>query len=239
MLLHGNSHSNKTFSKQFASDLLKDYRLISVDLPGHGESSKNGNYTLKNFAQLIHQFITLLELTNVIVVGHSMGGHVGINLLKYYNPKGLFIFGTPPLKNPFDPNAFLANENAKALGMTDDATQAQIEDLMKEMNYNKESTADAVEDYLRTDPLFRQEILGDIIAGTHENEVSLINSFSGNFMILLATTDTLINNNYILSEFKDRIRAVLKIEAGHFPHIEASESFNKMLQNFAKNVFEQ
>lgn len=239
LFLHGNSHSLKTYSQQLSSELLEDYHLISVDLPGHGESSKNGNYSLKNFAHLLQKFILALDLKNIIVVGHSMGGHVGINLLKYYNPRGLFIFGTPPLKHPFDPSVFLANANAKALGLTTEATLPEIKALMGEMNYKNEAMELAVADYLRTDPAFRQEILADIIAGTNENEVGLINSFQGDIMFLLATTDSLINNNYILNEFRATEQAVLEIEAGHSPHIETSEAFNKILADFSKKVFEK
>ncbi len=238
LFVHGNSHSHKTFEKQLSSDLLKDYRLVSVDLPGHGDSSKNGNYSLKNFGQLLHKFITNLGLKNVIVVGHSLGGHVSINLLKFYNPMGLLIFGTPPLKNPFDPSAFLANANAKALNLTTEATLPEIEALMNEMNYKNESLDQAVTDYLRTDPAFRQEIFGDIISGTHENEIALINSFRGDIMFLLATADSMINNNYILNEFRGT-ENILEIEAGHSPHIEASDSFNEMLLGFTKKVFEK
>ncbi|MBC7714294.1 MAG: alpha/beta hydrolase [Rhizobacter sp.] len=237
LFIHGNSHSLETFSKQINSDLFKDYRLICVDLPGHGDSSKNGNYSLKNFAHIMNQFIQVLELNETIIVGHSMGGHVAINLLRYYTPSGLFLFGTPPLKNPFDPNAFLVNANSKAL-VQNESTLIEIETLMAEMNYNGEDMARGIVDYLRTDKSLRTEIFSDIINGVNENEVALIKSFQGPVIFLLATSDGLINNEYILNEFQTTENLTLvEMPAGHSAHIEAGELFNELLADFSKNVF--
>jgi len=38
LLIHGNSLSAKSFSKQIDSPLGKKFHLIAVDLPGHGDS---------------------------------------------------------------------------------------------------------------------------------------------------------------------------------------------------------
>jgi pimeloyl-ACP methyl ester carboxylesterase len=235
LFLHGNSHSHKTFFKQFDSLFFKDYRLVFVDLPGHGESTKVENYSLINFAQIISKFILTLNLSDVIIVGHSMGGHVGINLLKFYTPKALFLYGTPPLKNPFDPNAFLVNPNAIALGQNN-STSEEIETLMCEFKYKDVELSLGITDYLITDPRFRTEILNDIINGINENEFDLINFFKGKTMFLIATSDKLINNEYIISQLCDNKIDFIEIETGHSPHIEASDIFNKILLDFSNSV---
>jgi pimeloyl-ACP methyl ester carboxylesterase len=238
LFLHGNSHSLRTFNKQMNSKIFDDYRLIFLDLPGHGNSSKAENYSLKNFAKILNQFIQELDLKNVIVVGHSMGGHLALNLLKHYQPAGLFIFGTPPLKNPFSPDSFLTNAKASALGkMT--STNEEIESTMSEMEYIGETMTSGVEDYLRTDPNFRAGVFKDLINGVHEDEIVLINSFHSPLFFLLATTDRLINNEYIRNEFlvKSDMIELLEIKSGHSPHITEALEFNKILANFSKKVF--
>ena len=54
-------------------------RVISLDLVGNGFSEKplgNFNYSLQNQGKIVSEFIETLELSNTILVGHSMGGVV-------------------------------------------------------------------------------------------------------------------------------------------------------------------
>jgi pimeloyl-ACP methyl ester carboxylesterase len=239
VFLHGNSHSLKSFSKQINSPLLKDFRLVFVDFPGHGESSKGSEYSIKIFAQIIAELIKTLEINKFIVAGHSLGGHVAINLLNTpVIPSGLFLFGTPPLKNPFDVAAFLPNSKISAIGKIN-ADYEEISTLMDEMNYVGNDKKLAIEDFLITDGNFRVDILGDIDSGKNANEVELIKSFNAPVMFLLATKDSMINNSYIRKECFLNLGHVQtsEIEAGHSPQVEMDVDFNQILAEFSKQVF--
>lgn len=63
-------------------DFLKEhYRCIAVDLPGNGYSDKgNLKYGIRYFADSVFELIQGLQLDNVILVGHSMGGQICIEL---------------------------------------------------------------------------------------------------------------------------------------------------------------
>lgn len=240
LFLHGNSHSLKSFSHQIDSDLLKDFRLIFVDLPGHGDSSKGGTYSLKGFGIIISEFINTLGLTNIILVGHSLGGHVAINVLKNFNPDALFVFGTPPLKKPFDITSFASNPNAAALTKSN-PTEAEIEALMNELKYSGEQRARAVSDFLKTDPQFRIDIMADVTSNIHADEINLINSFYGDVMFLVASNEGLINNDYIRREFSGEVSTaqIKEIESGHSPQVERGVLFNEILLDFANKVFDK
>lgn len=68
---------------------LKDYRHIIIDLLGSGISDKplNFDYTLKNQSQLLANLITDIELDEIILYGHSMGGTIAILLADYLKDK--------------------------------------------------------------------------------------------------------------------------------------------------------
>lgn len=71
--------------KNNVSALQTDYRCIAIDLPGYGKSSK-GNYkvSMDFFAEVIHDFCVKLNIKNVVLAGHSMGGQIAISTaLKY------------------------------------------------------------------------------------------------------------------------------------------------------------
>lgn len=239
IFLHGNSHSSKSFLKQMNSPLLKDFRLISIDMPGHGDSTKGSEYSIKIFAKILSEFIKSLEIKKFIVAGHSFGGHVAINLLDTdVLPTGLFLFGTPPLKNPFDVAAFLPNSNAGALGKIH-ADYEEINTLMDEMNYLGPDKELAIQDFLNTDGNFRVEVLRNVVYGKNANEVELIMSFKGSVIFLLATKDSLVNNSYIREEcFCNLIHIQARsIESGHSPHVEKDVEFNQILMEFCNQVF--
>jgi pimeloyl-ACP methyl ester carboxylesterase len=59
--------------------LKADYRCISVDLPGYGKSSKEPHSGKMSFyAGIINELVTELQLKNVYIAGHSMGGQIAI-----------------------------------------------------------------------------------------------------------------------------------------------------------------
>lgn len=55
------------------------YRCVALDLPGYGKSSK-GDYPfgMAFFSDQLRAFCTALDLQNVVLVGHSMGGQIAL-----------------------------------------------------------------------------------------------------------------------------------------------------------------
>jgi pimeloyl-ACP methyl ester carboxylesterase len=50
--------------------------VYALDLPGHGKSAEPGRTTIEAYATDVSAFITTLDLQNVVLIGHSMGGAV-------------------------------------------------------------------------------------------------------------------------------------------------------------------
>ena len=84
LFIHGLSSNSDAWAKNIES-LKDDYTCIAIDLPGYGKSSKpDADYTPTYFAKTIHQFIEKLELKNIILIGHSMGGQASIKFATTY-----------------------------------------------------------------------------------------------------------------------------------------------------------
>jgi pimeloyl-ACP methyl ester carboxylesterase len=59
----------------------RDHRVITVDLLGHGGSEKPGSgYTPPNQAKVVGEALDRLGVRDATVVGHSLGGSVGVAL---------------------------------------------------------------------------------------------------------------------------------------------------------------
>jgi len=85
VLIHGWPLSGASWEKQTAALLAAGHRVITYDRRGFGRSSKPGTgYNYDTFAADLNTVLTTLDLTNVDLVGFSMGsGEVTRYLGKY------------------------------------------------------------------------------------------------------------------------------------------------------------
>ena len=77
VLLHGWGDSMATFDL-IVKILQKNYTVITLDLPGFGKSeSPKEIFTLKKYAQFVHNFVTKIGETSIFAyIGHSNGGAI-------------------------------------------------------------------------------------------------------------------------------------------------------------------
>jgi pimeloyl-ACP methyl ester carboxylesterase len=86
LLIHGLAGSSKTWDAVIP-ELAADYDVIAPDLLGHGESAKPiGDYSLGAFASGLRDFLAVLDISSVTIVGHSFGGGVALQLA-YQHPR--------------------------------------------------------------------------------------------------------------------------------------------------------
>ena len=86
LFLHGLSDSHRTWRK--ISPSLEGRRILMLDLPGHGMSSRpDAPYTLDWNATQIARWIEQLDLWDLDLVGHSYGGGVAQWLLLKCRPR--------------------------------------------------------------------------------------------------------------------------------------------------------
>jgi pimeloyl-ACP methyl ester carboxylesterase len=76
VFLHGNLETHRIWN-EFAITLSKSHRIITLDLPGFGNSPLPGNvFTLSDIASKIHDKLTELKVNRPVIVGHSLGGYI-------------------------------------------------------------------------------------------------------------------------------------------------------------------
>lgn len=76
LLVHGLASSFETWSA-WAEDLKQDYRVIRVDLPGHGltRSPAIDEIPISYLSGFLGEFAAQLALDDVTLIGSSLGGH--------------------------------------------------------------------------------------------------------------------------------------------------------------------
>jgi len=91
VLLHGFLGSHEIW-KSTIENLSKSYRVIAIDLPGHGATPCFGYaHSMDLMAKSVKAVVDFLRLKKYVIVGHSMGGYVGLAFADLFpdNLKGL------------------------------------------------------------------------------------------------------------------------------------------------------
>ncbi len=100
ILVHGWKHSSKIWHK-IVNDLAKNYNVITLDLPGHGDSKvalpEDNDNLLEYLCDSLYDFIQDKKLSPYALVSHSMGGVITLMMIKKYDLKldRLMILGSP------------------------------------------------------------------------------------------------------------------------------------------------
>ncbi len=99
VLLHGFMESLDVWD-ELADKLSDEFRIIAIDLPGHGKSGViEQTHSMELMADVVKEIIDYLKLEKVLLVGHSMGGYVALEFLKDYpqNLAGLVLLHSTPM----------------------------------------------------------------------------------------------------------------------------------------------
>jgi pimeloyl-ACP methyl ester carboxylesterase len=94
VLLHGFLGSSEIWHETQQS-LSKHFRVIAIDLPGHGYSACFGYiHSMNLLAQAVKSVMDQLYLKRYVVVGHSMGGYAALAFAELFpeNVSGICLF---------------------------------------------------------------------------------------------------------------------------------------------------
>lgn len=97
ILLHGWQANRNTFNR-LISFLEEEYRIISIDLPGFGETIIERPYSVREVSNVIHELLDTLGIKNPIILGHSYGGRIAISYASMYETKKLILVDSAGLK---------------------------------------------------------------------------------------------------------------------------------------------
>lgn len=96
VFLHGYLE-NKYLWKDFFLHF-KNNNCIAFDLPGCGESELQTEQTIDSMATAVKESLDSLNINDVVLIGHSMGGYVALSFAEQYSNmlKGLVLLNSHP-----------------------------------------------------------------------------------------------------------------------------------------------
>lgn len=242
VFLHGSSLSALTFRKQFRT--MDAFPMLAIDLPGHGLSDRatepGALYNIPAYARMVAALISKLELSDFILVGHSIGGNVAIEASDLLPAlRGLFLFNMSPFSLPpkldkmCKPNPLLGYFLSGRLHLPEALM------LAREMVPSNGHLAEELAGYiLNTDHSARMGFAASLGLEKFRDETVLLGNFAKPLALVLGKKERFTNPEYL-----DAIKPVslwrngiIKMEAGHVPQLEAPKKFNALLEAFYRDV---
>jgi pimeloyl-ACP methyl ester carboxylesterase len=91
LFIHGLSQCRLAWTRQLRSDLARDFRLVAMDLRGHGRSQKPRDAYAESrlWADDVNAVIQTLRLDRPFLCGSSYGGVVMTDYVKHYGEDGI------------------------------------------------------------------------------------------------------------------------------------------------------
>lgn len=93
---------NHTFWDKQVEHFSRDYRVVWLDLAGHGASgSRREHYTMPAFGQDVASVVNAVGAQRVVLIGHSMGGPVSVEAAGLLGERVLGVVGVDTFYTPF------------------------------------------------------------------------------------------------------------------------------------------
>lgn len=228
LFVHGWCCDRTAFQPQF-DHFGRMHAVTALDLRGCGQSERpDKGYEITDLADDLARFCDVVGIDKPVVVGHSLGGMIGVELAARHPavPRALVLVDPGPI-DPLPATQKLFSAFAEQLEgpSGEDVRRAYVQD----MGARDEHLAQHIADLMCAVPL---PIASAVIRG--------INAWNGAGALALCTVPTLLLRS-TLGAYPDavRLRAVkpdlevgITVGAGHFHQLEVPEQVNAMIERF-------
>jgi len=244
VLLHGYLESMLVF-ESLTEELSRHFRVISIDLPGHGKSERfSDTHTMDELAVRIRSLLDNLSIEKILLVGHSLGGYVALAFLEKFPGMmaGYCLFHSHPFA---DTEEAIARRNREKTviraGKKHIMYPGNIMNMFSPHNVAKMSNEIARLNEIAS--LTPDEGIISILNGmiARPDRSTLCVEGIVPMLWILGIHDQYINYENATRDLKlpDNARLITLYESGHLGFLEEAEKAGDILTRFALRVFEK
>lgn len=237
LLIHGYLESIEIWDN-IISKMGKSSRMIAVDLPGHGISEVKGDiHTMVFLAETVAALLDKIEVKNVTVVGHSMGGYVALALARLRPDlcdKLVLLHSTPDGDTPEK-----ASNREREIAIIESGRKELLARTNPSKSFakdNKKKFVEEIENMELQAMITEDEGIIALLRGMSKREDSndIIENLGNRAMFIFGEKDQYMPLEYCqsLAEKHKNTRVLWLEESGHSGHIEQEAKFIEELTQF-------
>ena len=223
-------------------NLSKTYRIIAIDLPGHGQTPSYGYvHSMELMAKCVKKVTDSLKLKKYVLIGHSMGGYVGLAFADLFpdNLKGLCLFHSSAYEDTTEKKVDRLRAIKLIRANKNIYTKDTIINLFsaKNLKYLKNEIQFAVKIAKKTTQ--RGMIAALYGMRDRQNREIIMGVVQYPIMMVIGEHDNILPSELLIEQSKlIKNKTILYLENdGHFGFIESPIKTNKSLRKFLRICF--
>ena len=207
--------------------------VVTIDLPGHGQSGmERDGWTLTAFGADVQTVVEYLDLTEVVLIGHSMGGPVALEAARLMPERAIGVIAVDSLQDAdakYDPEQMKGRLAAFESDFVGTCVQFSTSMFLE-----------------GSDPALVERVTSDMCDGSPEIAIALLREFFGYEMgpalaavgvpVRFLNADMWPTNIEINRTYQPNFDGLVMEGAGHFLMLEEPDSFNKLLKQIIANL---
>lgn len=225
---------NRHFWDNQVAEFSKTYRVVTIDLPGQGESGQGRkNYSVETYGDDVKTVVTKLNLKRVVLVGSSMGGPIALEATRRMPDRVVAIVPVDTLQN-----------------VEQHVPQEQLDAVFKQMQADfKTATTNLLNQYFfspTTPAAVKERIINETIAQKPEVVLPILKAvFSYDALpgmrevkvpIRAINADRVPTDVAANRKYAPHFDVVIIKGTGHYPMLEDPARFNQMLAEILRNL---
>ena len=225
---------NRNFWENQVAEFSKTNRVVTIDLPGHGESGLGRkNWSIESYGDDVKTVVTKLGLKRVVLVGSSMGGSIALEATKRMPDSVVAIVPVDSLQN-----------------VEQTLTPEQLDGVIKQMTADyKNATTGLLNQFFfsaNTPEAVKTRVINEAISRQPETAIAILKGIFAytpgptlkeiKVPIKAINADLNPTNLEVNRKYAPQFDAVIIKGTGHYPMLEDPARFNQMLADILKGL---
>jgi pimeloyl-ACP methyl ester carboxylesterase len=237
ILIHGFCETHEIWNG-FAERLAEKFEIYAIDLPGFGQSTPlSSHFSLVDIAQTILNWMDRQKIRLPFVVGHSLGGYVGLAMAKVAQQmvSGLCLFHSTPYP---DTEEKKSNRNRVMEFVNKNGVDPFVDTFVPGLFFNKKHLSIPIVDKIargtsRETLLAYTEAMRD-----RPSSIELLKTFEKPMLVLAGKNDTIVPVESVLDFGHLARKSEIEIlnDTGHMAMFEQPEKARNIISDFLGSI---